>query len=206
MENELTRGQATVRQERRDAVQNRERILVTARRLFAQQGVESTSMNQIAHVAEVGPGTLYRNFTHKGDLCFALLADDIATFQEHIAVLLVGPDAPQSALVRLELLLNELLTMFESHIPLLAGMREVAIGERRFNVHQSPFYSWMYSQFTQLLCAAVEQGEIPPLDVEFTADAISAAIAPPLIAFQQQHRGFSRERIVAGMRRLFIGG
>jgi len=44
------------------------------------------------------------------------------------------------------------------------------------------------------------------LDVSFAADAILAAITPPLYDFQRQSRNFSRERILAGMRRLFIDG
>ena len=43
------------------------------------------------------------------------------------------------------------------------------------------------------------------MDLDVTADAILAALAPPLVGFQQQ-RGFSRERIAAGVARLFIEG
>src|SRR5260221_5804487 len=41
------------RRKRRDAVENRERILNAARRLFATQGVDATSMNEISQVARV---------------------------------------------------------------------------------------------------------------------------------------------------------
>jgi hypothetical protein len=44
------------------------------------------------------------------------------------------------------------------------------------------------------------------LDVAFTADAIFAAIAPPLVLFQQQGRGCTSARIAAGMHRRFIDG
>jgi AcrR family transcriptional regulator len=73
-----------VRRERRDAIKNRERVLAVARQLFANQGVEATSMNEIAQVAHVGVGTLYRRFAHKGELCFGLLWDDIERSQQLI--------------------------------------------------------------------------------------------------------------------------
>jgi len=50
------------RPERRDAAENRQRILNTALKLFEQNGVEQVSMNQIAAEAQIGPGTLYRRY------------------------------------------------------------------------------------------------------------------------------------------------
>ena len=50
------------------------------------------------------------------------------------------------------------------------------------------------------------QGEVTNLDVEFTADMLMAVLAPPLYVFLEQQRGFSRARVAAGVRRLFIDG
>lgn len=206
MNDETRIAQLAARQGRRDAVENRERILAAARQLFAAQGVDATSMNQIAQAAQVGPGTLYRHFAHKGELCEALLADDFTAFQERVASTINRQEALDSALTRLERLVDELIRMIESHIPLLSAMQEAAAGGRRHDVFQTPFYSWLHNQITTLLNEAVAQGEVSNLDVDFTADAIFASIAPPLFVFQQQHRGFSRTRIAAGVRRLFIDG
>ncbi len=203
MNNEPMRGHGASRSERRDSIQNRQRILATARRLFAEQGADETSMNQIAQAAEVGPGTLYRHFAHKGVLCAALLEEDFAAFQERVAALLETPDAPLSAVTRLELLLQELLQMIASHIPLLAGIQEASSGERRRELYQTPFYTWLHTRMSDLLREAIAQGEVSPLDAEFTADAIFAAISPQLLAFQLQGRGFTLARIAAGVRRLF---
>jgi AcrR family transcriptional regulator len=49
------------RQLRADAAQNRERLIAAARDAFAAEG-ESVSLEQIARMAGVGIGTLYRNF------------------------------------------------------------------------------------------------------------------------------------------------
>src|SRR3954453_10780945 len=73
MNNDPMQGHAATRSERRDSIENRQRILATARRLFAEQGADETSMNQLAQAAGVGPGTLYRHFAHKGVLYAALL-------------------------------------------------------------------------------------------------------------------------------------
>ncbi len=75
---ELTVLQPAGRAERSDAARNRERILCTARRLFAERGVTQVSMDEIAADAEVGKGTLYRRFGDRAGLALALLeAGDI---------------------------------------------------------------------------------------------------------------------------------
>jgi AcrR family transcriptional regulator len=52
---------------RRDAVRNRARILEAAGRLFAERGLGAT-LNDVAHYAGVGVGTVYRHFPDKDEL------------------------------------------------------------------------------------------------------------------------------------------
>lgn len=191
------------RRKRRDAIENRERILTAARQLFATQGVDATSMNEIAQVAQVGPGTLYRSFAHKGALAEALLTEEIAAFWRQVDTTLF-PDAPGSALSQLDWFLDALLLMTESDMPLFAVLMEVV--KPRHEAYQNPFYSAVHQRVSHLLTKAVAQRETVDLDVSFAADAILAAIMPPLYDFQRQSRNFSRERILSGMRRLFIDG
>jgi AcrR family transcriptional regulator len=194
---------ASQRRKRRDAIENRERILQVARHLFAAQGVDATSMNEIARLAQVGPGTLYRCFAHKGALGVALLAEEVMTFWKQVDATLF-PDAPDSALSQLDWFLDALLRMTETHLSLFALCMEAA--ESHHEAYQNPFYPALHLRISQLLMKAVAQGEISGLDVPFTADAILAAMMPSLYAFQRQTRNFSRERIMTGIRRLFIDG
>jgi AcrR family transcriptional regulator len=59
---------------RRDAQRNRERIVASARELFARDGVDA-SVEEITRGAGVGMGTLYRHFPTKEELVDAVLAD-----------------------------------------------------------------------------------------------------------------------------------
>lgn len=61
----------SVRHLRRDAEMNRERVLASARELFAQYGLQTT-LDEIAHHAGVGVGTVYRRFSSKEALVEAL--------------------------------------------------------------------------------------------------------------------------------------
>lgn len=57
---------------RRDAQRNRDLLVATARRAFADEGL-AVSMDAIAKTAGVGAGTLYRHFPTKNDLIAAVI-------------------------------------------------------------------------------------------------------------------------------------
>lgn len=61
---------------RADAQRNRQRILDAARELFAMRGLEAT-LNDVAHHANVGVGTVYRRFATKDELIEAIFEDSI---------------------------------------------------------------------------------------------------------------------------------
>jgi AcrR family transcriptional regulator len=63
---------------RRDAAQNREQLLDAAAKVFAAQGLDA-SVEEIARVAGVGIGTLYRRFPTKEALIAALVQDVLDT-------------------------------------------------------------------------------------------------------------------------------
>ena len=62
---------------RKDAERNRQRVLTAARELFAIRGMEAT-LNDVAHHAGVGVGTVYRRFATKEELVEAIFEEGIA--------------------------------------------------------------------------------------------------------------------------------
>jgi len=64
------------RKPRRDAQQNRERILEKAKEAFARGGADS-SLDDIAKQAGVGPGTLYRHFPTRDELLEAVYRAEV---------------------------------------------------------------------------------------------------------------------------------
>lgn len=66
----------TCRGLRKDAERNRRRILEAARELCATRGLETT-LNEVAHHANVGVGTVYRRFPTKEALFEAIFLDGI---------------------------------------------------------------------------------------------------------------------------------
>ena len=191
--------------ERRDARANRRRLLDAAKHLFSEQGVGSTNMKDVARAAGVGQGTLYRHFAHKGELCWALIREDIAEFQDRIGAAIADP-LKGSPLGRLDLLIVERIRIMESHLPLFATIEEATGAARSARTFRGPFETWTHEKIVGLLSEAVAAGEAAELDAPFTADALLASTTPPLYQYQRHECGYSIERVVEGARWLFIEG
>ncbi|GAA4400193.1 TetR/AcrR family transcriptional regulator [Tsukamurella soli] len=68
---------------RADAARNRRRIVVAARELFAERGLDVTLDDVAAH-AGVGVGTVYRRFANRDELVEAVFVDHIREVTERI--------------------------------------------------------------------------------------------------------------------------
>lgn len=206
-----------VRTLRRDAQEHHRRILEAARRLFAEQGVETVSMRQIALAAGVGQGTLYRRYANKGDLCMDLLRDRHERFMDEVWATLAA-NAAEPALTQLDRVLTHMVALLEEGGALLETTAIAAhlhdqpcdvdeqASAHHHGMRDAPWYRLPHEVFVGLLTEAVERGELLPLDAEYTADAILAALNPMFYRFQRNELGFSQERILHGLRRIFITG
>jgi AcrR family transcriptional regulator len=104
---------------RRDAERNRQRILEAARQGFAERGL-SITLDEIARLAGVGVGTVYRRFPNKELLIDALFEERIGEVAAVAEVALRDEDA-----------WSGLRTFLEGAIELLAsdrGLRELVLG------------------------------------------------------------------------------
>lgn len=88
---------ATKRPLRRDAERNRLRIIASAREVFRERGLEST-LDDVAHHAGLGVGTVYRRFPNKEHLVEAMFADRLEEIGDLITASLDKPD-PCAALL-----------------------------------------------------------------------------------------------------------
>ncbi len=79
---------------RRDARQNRERILETARELIENE--PDVSLNAIAKAAGVGPGTLYRHFANRETLVLTLYQHEIDSLTSLAPTLLRDHSPPDA--------------------------------------------------------------------------------------------------------------
>jgi AcrR family transcriptional regulator len=183
--------------ERVDAARNRARVLDAAARLFAAEGVDAVSMEEVARAAGVGKGTLYRRYADKGELSAALIDADARALQAEILRGLpsAGPDAGTRE--RLEHLLVLLCEFIDRHAAL------VAVARRRRDGLETTGYQWMRQAVRAWLRQAELAGELcDDADVEYLADALLAPLSPDLWLHQRVGLGMSSERLANGLRTL----
>lgn len=191
-----------VHTERRDAAENRQRILDAASRLFEQNGVEPVSMNQIAKKAGIGPGTLYRRYRNKGELCLDLIKDNVVIFFEKVEAYMqdnqtASPDR------RLRGSLGLFIRFRENKAQLLKGVEEAEMTNRiRSKTYHSPLYDELHQLFADLFEEMAATKKDRPNSV-FRADMLLAALRSDAYLFQREVRGLSPEEILEQLCAIF---
>jgi AcrR family transcriptional regulator len=159
-------------------------------------------MSEIAAAAGVGKGTLYRRFASKGELCLSLLDQQMSDFQNGMLARFQNQTAQGvSYLEQLSRFLEALVEFTEIHSPLLIEVQRDGIsqGDVRLNL---PHF-WQYMTVSALLRSAARHDEISPgFDLDFLGEALLAPLSIDNFSFQRRIRGYSTERIGAGLRSL----
>ena len=180
------------RTERRDAAENRKRILAAAQKLFEQYGVKEVSMNQIAIEAQIGPGTLYRRYKNKSELCLDLKKDNFVKFFEDIDKYLIQQhtDAPGQ---RLKEVLRLFISFGDKNHQLLTEIDGRSINNRSNSITQTPLYNKMHEIVVKLLSQMTGSEQNEQSNV-FRADMlVYALLKGDSYIFQKDVRGYSPE-------------
>ncbi|NJL93417.1 MAG: TetR/AcrR family transcriptional regulator [Anaerolineae bacterium] len=172
---------------RADALQNRQLLLQTARRLFEELGVEQVSMTAVAQEAGVGKGTLYRHFENKAALCQALLDEEQRDLQTRTMHRLATLD---DALDNLRWFLVEVVNYVERNRAFLC----VQVPNEEVMLLGHPAHLWWRQTIYKLL------QRINPLgDLSYMADVLYAMLDVHVLRFQRSTLGYNQQRIVAGL-------
>ncbi len=195
-------GNTAERHERADAAANRALILKTAERLFAERGVANVCMAEIAEAAGVGKGTLYRRFAGKAELCLALLDSQMSEFQAEALARFRRQSAEGAThLAQLADFLEALVAFTEIHAPLLSEVERG--GLLRVDAPLNVPHFWQFMTVSALLRAASRRGEVvADLDLDYVGEALLAPLQIDIFRYQRDARGYSLERIAAGLRGL----
>lgn len=143
---------------RKDAEANRRRLLIAARELFAERGLDVT-LHDIAARAGVGVGTAYRRFANKGEIMDALFGLQVEEISRIADEALADPD-PWRALV----------TYLERVMTLQAGDRGLAqiLSGRRIRPEQHDWSRSVIAPKVNAITARAKEAGALRDDVEGT--------------------------------------
>lgn len=190
------------RGERRDAAENRQRILNVAYKLFEEKGFEQVTMNEIAVEAQIGPGTLYRRYSNKNELYLDLIKDSVLLLFKDIEEYL-DQNQSRPPNQRLRGILSMFIPYIEKTEQLLAG------GKNPTSANQpplpylmsNPLYDKMHQLFVALFDEMTETKQPHPQSV-FRADMLLKSIESYF--FQRHIRGHSPSEILEYLCSTFI--
>lgn len=172
---------------RADAVKNRAVLLRTARRLFNAHGVEHVSMTQLADEAGVGKGTLYRHFSNKAEVCYALLDTEQRDLQEDTFRRLQNSTPPAESL---KCFLGDVVAFVYRNLDLLSP----ALHEGNVSSLEFPAHVWYRQTIRGLLARSGASG-----DIDYLSDALYVMLNVETINYQRRTLGYDEERITAGV-------
>ncbi len=161
-------------------MRNRDALVVAARRLFARDGFEATTVAYIAEAADLGFGTFYRYFPDKEAVLEAVLEDG----RNQIDAVLLAPEpegtSPSLALTRLS---ERFLHAVRGNRDVLMLLWQVAIrrtvGRRPLSVEcLAPEQSLpvvLATAIRRIIEQGIAVGEFPPGDADVLARLITGA-------------------------------
>lgn len=202
LEFDLPIVQSETKPERRDAAENRQLILCTASKLFAEQGVQQVCMSDIAKAAGVGKGTLYRRFANKADLCLALLDSELKQFQNDVLESFRQQvEKGQSIKQRLNWFIDQAVRFTHSHLGLMVEISEIGTDKAVQDVNVPHF--WMEMTVRSHLEKMAEQGEFPAdIDLNYFTSALLAPLDARIMKGHLQNQAYSVSQISSGLQSL----
>jgi AcrR family transcriptional regulator len=158
------------RQQRADALRNRELILAAARDVVRERGAAGLRVAEVAEAAGVGAGSIYRAVGSRSGLLLALLDSDERDLQERMmrGAPPLGPGAP--AAERLEAFVRELHALVLRRRDLIVAIDDTsALAQVRSPVHAG------WAVHLRMLLADVRPDGDPAVLAELVLAVVSAA-------------------------------
>lgn len=147
-------ARAPARKPRADAQRNRERILEVAKAAFARHGAEAT-LDEIAQLAGIGPGTLYRHFPTRDDLIEAVYRSEVEKLTAAASRFIESMPPIES--------LRSWMLLFIDHVAqkklIIAALDSVPGGSTRLLEGSR---SLIQSTFVALVQRAIDSGDLRP--------------------------------------------
>ncbi len=187
----------------------REAIVEAAKRAFEAYGVQGTSMDKLAEIAQVSKRTVYNHFTSKEELVLHLISD---LWQQSM----VQVDIPYSPDEPLD---DQLERLLEAEVALVSGseflgLARIAAGH--FMYHPEDIrdrvaeFDAMETALHRWLLAAAEDGRLKPLDTSLAVKQLHSLVKGScyylqLLGLAPELDDDEKAKLVSDTAELFLG-
>lgn len=136
---------------------SRQRILAAARDVFFRDGFVAANLDEVAEIASVAKGTLYRYFESKAELYVAVLTHNARIFEEKLRATLSPRLSPAEQIRRTARFYFEHWTRHRDYFPIFWALEnEAMIGQLPPNVVEEVTQLW--ETCLRLLADVIERG------------------------------------------------
>ncbi|MBA7665125.1 HTH-type transcriptional repressor FabR [subsurface metagenome] len=164
-----------------------EEILAAAKRIFAQNGFRRTKIDQLAEELNIGKGTIYRYFKDKKSLFLAVFEQGMSCLRETMRANIDPVREPQD---KVRTAVRTFFEFFDNDRQLIEILMQV---RSEFKDDYRRVFLTLYSDYIvriqENLHNGVKMGVFQELDVEKTAEAMSAALQGVLQSFYVREFG-----------------
>lgn len=189
------------------APQMRATLAQSAFELFAQRGIRSVNLDEIAAHAGVTKGSLYWHYKSKKELILAACGHYYRTWQQKAHAEIAAGHDPLERLERVIRMVVQSCLFDRDNRVFTTELFALSLQDKEIRQSWRQFYDTVRELKIGLVQAAQQQGQLPPLDAREAVDWLLAAIEGI-----KQRASFepelctpdSRERIVAGLLRILV--
>lgn len=170
----------------------KKQLVDVARQLFAKNGVDNTTMNDIAVASKKGRRTLYTYFKSKEDIYFAVIEselDMLIEMMKTVAAKDIAPDAKIQELIytHLDAIKEVVFRNGTLHAVFFRDIRKVERARMRFNYNETLI-------FREVLTEGVEKGVFDIDDVPVYADILHCCVKGIEVLYIRGRIGKGKDR------------
>jgi len=184
--------------------ERRQQILAAAILLFARQGLDATSMSQVAKEAGVSHGTVFLYFPTKDDLFRAALLEPLAEAEAKFRESLLTPGTPRE---RIERMVHNQVHRFARADAYVRLTQQVLGHPARFPDLAPELYAFT-ARYFEILCPIIAEGqrtgELAPGDPRLLAAAFFAYLNGVVLIVDDSPDSPAWDGMAATGMRLFV--
>ncbi len=190
---------------RQELTQTRQtQILDAASEVFSEKGFANTQIDEIAELAGLGKGTIYRYFRDKKKLFLSVVDRGLEDLKDTI---LVEMDKTEDPLKKIETVIRAYLSFFERKNNLVGVLiHEQSSFQKRIAQRYFEHYYGNVDKMKQIFEEAIEKDIIKDIDVDNTISVLSCLLNGVIYMRQLENKSYSLSDKLPAVLEIFFTG